>query len=568
MIEAAPEGVPAPLALNQYFGCLDDFAAGKPCRDDYVGGMLAGRDFGSRENSEWGTGRDALWRLIPPVTLEEVKDVDLDPAGLIALGLAVVLWGRHTLSYTDGRVTGRRMPEPLPTIERMARFIAERLDAAGRKSSRGGIGRLDSLRQDLQEFRGSLEADARAREKASDGVHDGLASARRTDDGIRGFLDWLPNKLRRATSPGMEAIKSVTTPGIRMLTGEVAVQFEWATDPQVPEPLGLYEYVQALDEWAADKALKQVFLYGLLQSAGFNDAMRGQFRAGRNGLWSLVPPITATQVAEADLSVDSARSLALALVLRSRHALHHYLPEQSTGLPTPDVLSQCGEVLSALKLILESDRSKGPDPIRSLLPELADDLAQRGVSAGGVIDQKRDAIREGRRQDAEARRKAEQEVDLVGGAGRGSNRVAFSLYSGGPLWRLAVGTVVVAALASAVAMVPNGLSRLPDGTSYKALPAVAIIRHEDEIRVRIPKQWLQQPQPNREKALRELHRRFTKEMNGNPLPVVLQSLTDEPYGGIAGERVWWDPRVEEILRNYRGEPRPTEAEPEAATPPG
>ncbi len=553
MTDAPPTAVvPEPLALNKYFGCLDDFAANKPCRDAFVGEMLAARDFGSRENSEWGTGRDALWRLIPPVTLEEVKEVDLDPAGLIALGLAVVLWGRHTMRATDGRITGRRMPEPLPTIERMARFIAEQLEAAGRKSSRGGIGRLDSLRQDLQELRSSLEADARAKEKASDALHDGLASARRSDDSIRGFFSWLPGKLKRATEPGMDVIKAVTTPGVRMFTGESAAQQGWATDPQVPEPLGLYEYVQALDEWAADKALKQVFLYGLFQSSGFDDSMRAQFRAGRNGLWSLIPPINATQVAEADLTVDSARSLALALVLRSRHGLHHYLPEQPASLPHPAVLTQCGEVLTALKLILESDRSKGPDPIRALLPGLANDLGQRGVSAGGVIDKKRDAIREGRRQDAEARRQAEQEVEVIGGAPRGSKRASFSMYSGGPVWRLAVGAVVVAALASAVAMAPNGLSKLPAGTSYKALPAVAIIRHEDEIRVRIPKQWLQQPQPNREKALRELHARFTKEMTGNPLPVVLLSLTDQPYGGIAGERVWWDPRVEEILRNYRG----------------
>lgn len=558
MSEPGPTAdVPEPLALHEYFSCLDDFAAGKPCRSEYVGAMLADRDFGPRESSEWITGRDALWKLIPPINLDEVKEVDLDPAGMIALGLAVVLWGRHGMHHWDGRIVGRRMPAPLPTVERVGRFLAERLEASGRKSTRGGIGRLDSLRQDLQELRGRLEADARGKEKASDGVHDGLANARRKGGDRGGLLAWLPRRLRRATEPGIEAIRSITEPGLRMLTGEIPIQFEWATDPQVPEPLGLYEYVQALDEWAADQTLKQVFLYGLLQSAGFDDAMRVQFRAGRNGLWSLVPPISATQVAEVDLSVDSARSLALALVLRSRHALHHYLPEQPPGLPVPAVLAQCGEVLTALKLILDSNRSRAADPIADLLPSLAGDLAQRGISAGGGLDLKRDAIREGKRQSAQSRRDAEVADDLISGqTARPAGRVSLSMYSGGPLWRLVMGLVVVGALAAAVAMVPSGLTTLPDGTSYKAIPAVAIIRHQDEIRVRIPKQWLRLPQPAREKALRDLHARFAKEMKGVPLPVVLQSLTDEPYGGIAGERVWWDPRVEAILANYRGEKHP------------
>jgi hypothetical protein len=538
--------VPAPLALHDYFRLLDDFASSKPCRNAYIGELLDGRDWGDRERTEYEQGQSALWRLIPPITLDELKEADFDPPANIALALAVVVWGRHALHHSEGRMPGRRMPAPLPQIERLARHIAESLEQAGRKSSRGGIGRLDALRLELQEVRTGLEASARAREQAADGVQDGIASARRSDS-LSPALRWLPKRFRKATQPGLDAFRRITSPGVAvsMITGEFSMATAWNVDPQVPEPLGVYDYVQALGDHGAGKRLQHVFLHGLIQSVGLTDELLGYFEAGRNGLWILIPPITATQVAEADLSVDAARALGVALFLRINHGLHHYSSEQPDG-GIPRTLLECGEMLTVIKLVLDSGRSAEEDPVIKALTDVAVRLAARGVSAGGIVDQRMDQIREVRRQDAEQRREAAAEEEaFVVETQASQQRLTFSMVRGTSLPRLIAGALLVGLLGFVAVTTRPPTSNLPEASAYKAVPAIAIIRHRDEIIVRVPPHWLRQAKLDREASLRSLYARFAKELDPEPLPILIVGLKNQPYGGVAGQRVWWDASTEE-----------------------
>ena len=538
--------VPPPRALHEYFRPLDDFASSRPCRDAYLGDLLEARGWSDRERTEYEQGQSTLWRLIPPITLEELEEADFDPPAYISLALAVTLWGRHALHFWDGRMTGKRMPDPLSDIERLSRHIAEQLEQAGRKSARGGIGRLDALRQDLQAVRLALEAAARDQSTAADGVVDGIATARKEEQ-ITGLLAWLPRRLRRSTAPGMETLRRITEPGmaVSVVTGEFSMGPDWDVDPQVPPPLGVYDYVQALGDLAADKRLQHVFLHGLIQTVGLSEPMRSAFEEGRNGLWILIPPITATAVAEANLSADAARALGVALYLRVEHALLHYRPEQTSG-KVPPVLAECGEILTVIKLALDSDRGKEDDPVATALYDLAVRLGGRGISAGGVVDLKLAGIREVRRQDAEARRDAQadaEDYDLQGAAVR--TNLNFSLVRGASWTRVIVGAVLLVGLIGLSVWTNSSRETLPAASSYKSVPAVAIIRHRDEIVVRVPPTWMGRPQGEREGSLRSLYAHFAEELGPEAVPVIIVSLSNEPYGGVAGERVWWNAVAEE-----------------------
>ncbi len=224
------------------------------------------------------------------------------------------------------------------------------------------------------------------------------------------------------------------------------------------------------------------------------------------------------------------------------HALHHYLPEQSTG-GIPPVLADCGEMLTVIKLALEGGRSAAGDPVLRALTDVAVRLAARGVSAGGVMDERRDAIREVRRQEAEQRRDAAAEEELAAlEVSRPQAQLTLSVLARSSLPRIVVGVgmIMILALASTTAYLKVTAESVPAAATYRDVPAVAIIRHRDEIVVRVPPTWLRQPKATREAALRSLYARFAAELKDGALPVLIVGLKDEPYGGVAGERVWWD----------------------------
>jgi hypothetical protein len=65
---------------------------------------------------------------------------------------------------------------------------------------------------------------------------------------------------------------------------------------------------------------------GLIQICQFGDSARRDFTSGRGALWTLVPPIDADQIRQANLDPVGLRALTVPLVLRGRHALHYFMP--------------------------------------------------------------------------------------------------------------------------------------------------------------------------------------------------------------------------------------------------
>lgn len=526
-----------PLApLKDYIKVLDDWAAGRPCALPWLGELVEARGFGDSERREFVQGRDGLWKLIPPITQAEIEEVELEPQALLALGLAVVLRGRHGLAALDVG-TGRSLPVPLREVESLSRYLSEQLEASGRRSVHGSIARLAALRLDLQEQRRTLrQRDEGLVAAASLDVGTGIATARISER--RTFASRVLGGLRRVTEPGMARLRGRTSPD---RPAEVPEQEEWKTDPQVPAPLGLYQYVASLDHWLARTAMDEPFLESLLNILGFGDEEREVFRSGRAGLWGLVPPIDAAQVAEADLKRPDARALTVAVAFWARHLLAWYAPDQKAGLP-PE-LRDAGDIVTALRLVLGEEWGKETDSVAGRrLFELAVELEIRGVVGISALEERRAAIVQARFDEVDARQLREMEAfetarqERLEELGRG-RRI--------PVLRLGVGGAILVS-AIAIWLLQPGGDYLPPARSYGAVPAVAIIRHQELITIRVDRAWLELPKEQREGQMKTLWERFGRELDRpeDPVDLAIVNRVNDPLGGYKLGLAWWDPTVE------------------------
>jgi len=547
------------LSLTEYFRNLDDWAAERSCRQPWVGELIEARGFGVRERSEYTQGASALWRLIPPITIEEVTDNDLDPQALMALGLALVLKVRQELSTVPAFEPGEPLPEPLHSLERLARFVSEQIEQAGRKANQGAIARLAALRGDLQELRAFRD------ESVKDGAEDyfttpgGVASARRglNTPVAAKLFGFIPRRVRAITAPGVSAIRRATEPGLRMLgLGEAPAEV-FEHDEQVPAPLGLYQYVAALDNWAAERAMDEPFMAGLLTILGYGKAERKEFEAGRSRLWSLVPPIQSTDIAEADLDVASARALALVVVFWGRHVLAYYPPGHK-GLPP--LFGQAGEMVAALRLVLDSVSAQVRSRANKRLYELGFDLEERGVTSISALDERRSEVMEAHRREVVSRRHAE-ESDYERARRRRLARIA----RGGQQISYRRAFLAVVLLITAIAtwtLYPGRSAKIPPAASYHEVPIVAIVRLQDVIRVRVDRAIMDQPAEERSTALVALWEHFGREVDGDPIDVDLVDRKGEPLGGVKVGEAWWV-APDEPEQSPAGEP--VEDDPPAGT---
>jgi hypothetical protein len=542
--------LPPPMPLHKYVENLDDWVGDKPCRLAYVGGILSGRGFGDRERSEFAQGRRGLWKIIPPITVKEVEEADLAPSDMLALGLAVVLQGGHALAVAKGA-------DELIEVERMARYLSEQLELAGRRGTSGSIARLSSLRADLQEFRQALCAakSGGPRVDQSFDAETGIASARLTS-GHRGFGQRVWARLQQ-TAPGFRRLKELTTSGLIALPQSDGER-EWQVDPQVPAPLGLYQYIAALDRWSSGKPAEERFLMGLLAYLEYGELEAAEFRMGRGGLWGLVPPIDAEQVAEAQLEGPAARALSVALVLFARHALARYLPEQKEGLP-PE-LAEAAELIAVLRLSFGAAKVATDVVAGGRLVDLALDLEARGATGLTALDQRQAAIVDAHNSEVEARRVAE--LESFEAARRQRLKDLGVRPSGISPRRLLAAAVFLVALGVLATWWPWREDTLPPAASYAEVPAVGIIRHEDRITVRVNSSWVAgTPEEERRGSVVNLWERFGREMErpDEPVDLVLVDRRGGPIGQVKlGEVTWVTDELEP------DDETPEEAPPEEA----
>lgn len=524
---AAPEAAtpPEPLPLHDYVLALDDWIAGRPPRNPFAGSLIESCAFGDRERSEFLQGRRGLWKLIPPITVAEIEEAELEPPALLALALAVVLQGRHALAALP-RSSGGVLPETLRQTEKTARFVSEQLDAADRRGVAGALVQLAALRADLQEVRQAQGLRGAAPAPASP---DAVASARIGEQPRK--EGWLLRKLRAVTEPGVRApAKAAVEEPVPAEPSQV-----WATEPQVPPPLGLYHYITALDHWVAGTPLDEPYLAGLLAILGYGDADGEEYRNGRAGLWGLVPPIGAAEVAEADLDVAASRALALAFAVWARHVLAFYRPVQRSGIPGE--VREAGDIVAALLLALSEEPGSAERAAGGRLLQLGADIEARGAISMSALADRRAAIATARRSEAEARRLRDDEAIELARAAR------LAATAGGrsvnPV-RLGIGVGLLVLGIVALVAIPEPES-LPSAIDYGELPAVAILRYEESVTVRVDASWLAIPIEQRTGQVGALWHRFGVEMKRpeRPVDLLVVDRRNTPIGGMRTGEVWW-----------------------------
>ena len=315
-------------------------------------------------------------------------------------------------------------------------------------------------------------------------------------------------------------------------------------DPQVPEPRGLSTYIQVLGEWTKGM-VSEPFLLGLIQSQGFGEAERNEFLAGADQLWGLVPPVEAPDVAEAELEPAAARSLALALVLRGEHALHHHLPDA----PPPRELRTVAELITVIHLILEGHDAPG-SPASKRLRGLQKRLARRNVDTSRLADRKedvRDAVLARRRAEDDAERAVEEQVRQEEAAleKRRTRRVRRTEL---PIRGL-LGTLGSLALAVFLfnTLTPKPSGGLPSAADYSEVPVIGIIRHPDVVYIRVKPEWLTLGEPERKVGGQRLFDRLSKESGGAVAKIVFQTTTGTDLAIVTAQSVKWRGPLESIV---------------------
>lgn len=319
-------------------------------------------------------------------------------------------------------------------------------------------------------------------------------------------------------------------------------QTSWNTNPQVPEPSGLYRYIRALDSWVKGAPFEDPMIGGLIQVCQFGDSARRDFSSGRQSLWALVPPIDALQIEEAKLDLVGLRALTVPVTLRGRHALHHFLPEQPSGIPESlvDLEYICGLLLRSLDNSGEISGSASERRISILLQEL------EGRSNPSVeLESSRDhleipkrAPRESKEAPAPEKPKVEISEEDLSPEELIQRRVRSAARHAGAR-RLAVAVLLIPLLASLSWILPSPGGGLPSVSNYQEVPLVAMVRYRGAVRVRVHASWFTVPEQDRSVAVKALWDRLVEEYEDEGLELTVADNVNQTRGGVVAGQVWW-----------------------------
>jgi hypothetical protein len=137
--------IPEPLGLSTYIQLLGEWAKGM-VSEPYLLGLIRSKGFGDTERTEFLTGADRLWGLVPPIDAPDVAEAELPPEAARALGLALTLQGQQALHHhlpSDGS-----NPPILSRIAEMVTVI--NLILEGHEAADSAVEKhLTSLQQEL-----------------------------------------------------------------------------------------------------------------------------------------------------------------------------------------------------------------------------------------------------------------------------------------------------------------------------------------------------------------------------------------------------------------------------------
>jgi len=317
----------------------------------------------------------------------------------------------------------------------------------------------------------------------------------------------------------------------------------WNVDPLVPAPAGLYKYVQALDSWAKGAPCEDPTIGGLIGVCQFGDSARRDFNSGRGALWGLVPPIDALQIQEADLELVGLRALTVPLVLRGRHALHHFKPDQSGGLPEvlADIEYLCGLLLSSLERGGDELGSSAQRRLEILLVDL-EERSNPGASNNAATDHI--DIPKRKKKEARAQRRAEKFKDdsspeaplsteeLIQARAEEARRSS-------SFHRTLIGLVALPLLVTLYFTLPTPGGGLPSASTYGSLPLVGLVRLPGQIKVRVHASWFALPDDERDIAMMILWDQLVDETEDPGLELSVADHVNQTRGGVVAGKVWW-----------------------------
>ncbi|MCP4867465.1 MAG: hypothetical protein GY898_01950 [Proteobacteria bacterium] len=242
-------------------------------------------------------------------------------------------------------------------------------------------------------------------------------------------------------------------------------------------------------------------------------------------------------MADANLDRTAAAALGLGVIAWGYQGLARYLPKQPEGVPP--MLQQAGEIIAALTLVLDIGNDEATSIASSRLFDLSRELESRGVNALSALDGRRAAIVEAHRHEVIARREMEAErlesilSPTAAIRGSGSQISKGKLLTAAAMLAFAIGFGVIW---------PNRGPKVPTAKSYQEFPAVAIIRHDEAIIVRVDSPWMQLPVEERAGSAVALWKRFEEELDGHGFDLDLRDRKNKPIGGVhVGEAFWIEP---------------------------
>lgn len=285
---------------------------------------------------------------------------------------------------------------------------------------------------------------------------------------------------------------------------------------------------------------------GLITVCRFGDSARRDFSGGRGALWALVPPIDALQIREAELGVVGLRALTVALTLRGRHALHHFVPEQSKGLP--DVLVDmeylCGLVLTSLDRVGDAAGSSARGRITELL-----------VSLEGRSNPSPESPLQGERLEIPKRKKREARSRVVTKKSYSRpdssepltteeliNKRSKEAHRRRSFWRSVGGILILPILVVLYLSLPAPGGGLASASSYSSMPLVALVRLPGQTKVRVHASWFSLPDDERDIAIMILWDQLVDETDDRGLELTVADHVNQTRGGVVAGKVWWRSR--------------------------
>jgi len=314
----------------------------------------------------------------------------------------------------------------------------------------------------------------------------------------------------------------------------------------VPSPVGLYQYIQALDSWAKGNPCENPTIGGLITVCAFGDSARRDFTAGRGALWALVPPIDALQIHDVDLGIVGLRALTVPLTLRGRHALHHFAPEQSHGIPPTlvDLEYLCGLVINSLKREGEEPGSSARLRLEQLLVilESRSNPTMETNSEAERINipkrKKKEASPRVRVNKSEPPSESSEPLtteELINKRSQQARRK-------GSIRRAVVGSILLPVFVALYFSLPAPGGGLAPAGSYSAIPLVALVRLPGNVRVRVHASWFSIPDDERDIAMMVLWDELVDETEDPGLELIVADHVNETRGGVVAGKVWWRSR--------------------------